>query len=201
MKLLISTPSARDYKFQFATSMMNLMNYVNGKGVNGDRNVTLHLQMQANASLLSAARENAFQMAIDEGFDYLLMVDDDMIFPVDTVDRLMGHGKDVVAVNYISKGPGGLPTAMNDDGKVFSAGKAGLEEVGWIGLGVCLVRMAAVKDIPAPRFEVVWLPETKTYLGEDYHMSEILRRHGVALHIDHDLSHDVGHIGDYVYRE
>lgn len=200
MKLLIATPSGRDYKFQFATSLLNLMNYINGRGVNG-KPAHLIMHLLSNASLLPDARQKSIQAAIDQECDYILMVDDDMQFPPDVVDRLQAHGVDVCAANYIAKGVGGKPTAMNDDGKIYSKDKSGIEEVGWIGLGLCLMRIAAIKDIPPPWFEVVWLPETKSYLGEDYFYCETLRRHNVKIHIDHDVSHDIGHIGDYAYRE
>jgi hypothetical protein len=85
---------------------------------------------------------------------------------------------------------------------VSSIGKTGLQEVGWVGLGCCLLKLTdAVRAIKRPHFEVVWLEDTQSYLGEDYMFSEKLRHAGIKLWIDHDVSQQIGHVGDFKYTE
>lgn len=201
MKLLVASPSNRDICPSFMVAMMNLHLRLHAIGVNGKKcEVIMHLL--ANSSLLSAARQNALDAAIKENCTHLLMLDDDMVFPSDVVDKLTVHDLDFVAANYVSKGPTGKPTAVGLDGKIYSCGKTGIEEVGWVGLGCCLLKLTdEIKAIPRPHFEVMWLEETSSYLGEDYYFCEKLRHNGIKLHVDHDVSQEIGHVGDYKFTE
>lgn len=170
---------------------------VNGVPLNG-----LTMDWRAQSSLLSAARQSVLDAAIKDGATHLFMIDDDMQFPRDVVDRMAAWDKDFVACNYVSKGAASAPTAIGMDGKIYSSGKTGLESVGYVGLGCCLLRLNdAVKAIPAPMFEVQWIDEKQSYLGEDFFACEKLRYHGIEIYIDHDLSNEIGHIGDFVYTE
>jgi hypothetical protein len=83
---------------------------------------------------------------------------------------------------------------------INSYGKTGLEEVYRVGLGMCLIRLDVLKNIPAPLFEVKWLPEHNTYQGEDVYLCNALRNKGIKLYVDHTASNLVGHIGDYSYE-
>lgn len=47
--------------------------------------------------LTPAAREALADAALKEGMDYIWMLDDDMIFPMDTFQRLYNHNVDIVA--------------------------------------------------------------------------------------------------------
>lgn len=201
MKLLIGTPSSRDWKFEFSISMLNLTNYLGRKGVNGQPcKVDMHLL--AAASLLPAARQAIFDHAVSGGFTHLFMVDDDMKFPRDIIDRFAKHDVDFVAANYVSKGDNGRPTAMGAGVTIHSAGVTGIKEVGWVGLGCCLLKMTdVIKAIPPPHFEVRWLPDRNAYLGEDLEFCEKMREKGVKIYVDHDVSHDIGHIGDKTWSE
>jgi len=50
---------------------------------------------------VDAARNQIFKIWLDKtDADYLLMVDTDMVLPVDTLDRLLHHDKDIVAGLY-----------------------------------------------------------------------------------------------------
>lgn len=202
MKLLIASPSNRPICSSFFVAMINLFNRINKIGVNGQEcQVEMHLL--SNSSLLSAARQNSLDAAIEKNCTHLLMLDDDMVFPGDVVDTFLSRDVDFVAANYVTKGPDSKPTALGESGKrVSSLGKNGIEEVGWVGLGCCMLRLTdEVKAIKRPSFEVVWLEETQTYLGEDFFFCEKLRHAGIKLYIDHDVSQKVGHVGDYTYRE
>lgn len=202
MKLLIAANSNRAICPSFVVALINLFNRLNKIGVNGQPcEVVMHLQ--SNSSLLSAARQNALDSAIKDSCTHLLMLDDDMVFPGDVVDTFVSRDVDFIAANYVTKGLDSKPTAMGDGGKrVHSLGKTGVEEVGWVGLGCCLLRLSdAVKAIKRPHFECVWLEETQTYLGEDFYFAEKLRFGDVKLWVDHDVSQKIGHVGDYTYRE
>lgn len=200
-RLCIAVNSNRDLKPAFVNSLLNLQQKIILKGINGTFPVVLDLHMLSAASLLSAARQKALDHAIATYADYLLLLDDDMSFPGDVVDRLIAHDVDVVGANYVSKGTGSRPTAQGHDGEVSSKDKTGIEEVGYMAFGCSLIKVNAVREIAGPHFEVVWVPEKGSYLGEDNFFCEKLRWAGIKLFVDHDVTHDVGHIGDFQYKE
>jgi hypothetical protein len=130
------------------------------------------------------------------GATHVLWLDTDMTFPPDTALRLLSHDADVVAANYVSRTARPRPTAMRDGECVSSIGATGLEEVNHVGMGVFLMKASVVANIPSPRF---WYStETET---EDVYFCRLLRAAGITISIDHDLSHEVGHVGQHTYRE
>ena len=75
----------------------------------------------------------------------------------------------------------------------------GLDIVDSVGLAVCLMRTDVVADLPRPWFRH-GLTATGGDLGEDITFCRALTQAGHAIWIDHDLSQEIGHIGQYTYR-
>src|SRR5205823_14092800 len=74
-------------------------------------------------------------------------------------------------------------------------GSTGLEAVAATGLGCCLVQADLVRQISPPRFMIGWVPDDHAHLGEDLYFCRKLTGAGATIYIDHDLSHEVTHIG------
>lgn len=130
------------------------------------------------------------------GATHVLWLDADMAFPPDTALRLLKHGVDVVAANYVTRVAPSRPTAMRDGQCVSSAEATGLEAVEHVGMGAFLMKASVVSNIPSPRFWYSTATET-----EDVFFCRLLRAAGHSIYIDHDLSREVGHVGTYTYRE
>lgn len=130
------------------------------------------------------------------GATHVLWLDADMTFPPDAALRLLAHDRDVIAANYMTRTAHSRPTASRDGKPVFSHGERGTEFVDHVGMGVFLMRSAVVADIPRPRFWYSTPTET-----EDVYFCRLLRAAGTQIVIDHDLSNEVGHVGQYTYRE
>jgi len=103
IRLFITVPSNRDWKPQFALSLINLVMYVQAKGINGVP-VQLNLHALMQASLIPKARQMGIDAAIEDKADLVLMLDDDMTFPSNLVDQLASHGENFVAAPYVMKG-------------------------------------------------------------------------------------------------
>jgi len=151
------------------------------------------------ASLLPKAREMAVRHAQSIGSTHILFLDDDMGFEGNLLEMLLAADKDIVGVNYMTKSPiASKPTAYTLDNQLITGNDIlGVSEVGWIGFGAVLIRLGALVDIPAPLFEVRWLPESNDYLGEDLFFCKKVREHGLKIHLHHDIA--MKHIGDYPY--
>lgn len=130
------------------------------------------------------------------GATHILWLDADMMFPPDAALRLLRHDRDIVAANYVTRVPPSRPTAKRDGQCVSSLDATGLEAVDHVGMGVFLMKTSAVEGIPRPHFWYSTPTET-----EDVYFCRLLRAAGRTIYIDHDLSRDVGHVGQHTYRE
>lgn len=199
MKLLIAIPSARDWKVTFGSSLCGLIHNLCTNGIGGK-----HLAgfgMKSIQGGMCRARHNAVDEAINGGYTHLLFLDDDMCFPSDSVERLASHNLDIASANYARRHAGAIaPITLGLDGQpITSWGKTGIEEVGHIGLGLCLINIDSIKRLPKPLFAMPWDESRQAIWGEDMFFCCILRQNGVKIHIDHDLSLKVRHVGDFPY--
>ena len=195
MKLGICVPSGRDWKAAFGSSLIGLVRHLERSGVDYD------VFLQMGASVLPRARQKAVEWAKSINATHLLCIDDDMQFTPDCVQSLLSHDVDIVAANYVTKVARQPVTHGIDGAAVTSADKLGLQEVGWVGFGMVLIKLDAIKDIPAPLFEMRWMEERKDFIGEDFYFCGKVRAHGVKIYVDHDASQGLGHVGDCNYRE
>jgi hypothetical protein len=201
VRLYIAVSSCRDWKPQFGSCLLALHHHLLAEGLGG-RLRALEMKSSTQASCLSASRQSALTDALKRGFTHFLSLDDDMVFPQDTVEQLMRHGKAVITANYRRKQADKVAgVCMDLDGQILdSTGKSGLQEIGWMGGGCALFEIEAIKPVPAPHFEVVWSEEHQDYFDQDNVFSHKLRKHGVQIWCDHDLSQQVSHIGDYHFQ-
>lgn len=130
------------------------------------------------------------------GATHILWLDADMTFPPDAALRLLKHDLDVVAANYVTRVPPSRPTASREGQRISSRNVAGLEPVDHVGMGVFLMKTAVAESLTRPRFWYSTPTET-----EDVYFCRLLRAAGRAIYIDHDLSKEVGHVGQYTYRD
>jgi hypothetical protein len=196
MKILVAIPSCRDWKPSFGSSVIGLVHRACKSGLD------FNMYIMQGSSVLPKARQGAVRKAIEEGYTHILFLDDDMQFPQSLLDDLIKHNVDIVGINYTRKTDDPVTQTHGLDGQpVRSLGKKGLQEVGWIGFGAVLINLDAVKDIQNPLFETRWMPERNDFIGEDYYFCGKARTHGLKIYIDHDLSNQCAHVGDFSYRE
>jgi len=143
--------------------------------------------------------------AVQDGSDYVLWFDTDMRFPKDTLLRLLAHGKDFVAANYVTRQipPEPISFTLVDDGRKWARvpttkTSTGLEKVSGTGLGVALTStkmIKAVDDGNSPMFWFQYSIVNHTTLGEDIYFCIKCTHAGYDIFIDHDLSKEVRHVG------
>jgi hypothetical protein len=161
-----------------------------------------------NGTLIFDQRNNLAQAALEEESDYILWIDADMRFPKNTIERLLKHDKDIVGVNATTRTIPVKATAKmlevdaeNKENRwlqVLSKGKTGLQRVTSIGCGVMLVKRRVFEQTPKPWFWFYQIPGGKT-LGEDVHFCVAASDAGFETWVDHDLSQEIGHVGEYTY--
>ena len=157
---------------------------------------------------IAHARNIMARSAIDEGVDYLWMVDSDVVVPPCALVHLMSH-RAGVAMGWYVRG-------MSDDGTTcairrgcigfsdsYAAGE--LVEIGKAaepvvavkgnGLGCALFRPQVFQKVPKPWFKFVDHPDG-TAMGEDYWFCKQCADARVALYVDARVG--CGHIHDRV---
>lgn len=157
----------------------------------------------ASSSDITTGRHYLVKQAFAWGVDWLLWLDADMAFEPDALVRLLDRNVDFVGCNYRRKGPPHLFTASR--GKTIiettreRAVEMPVEQIDHVGLGLALVSAAAVGklDPPFPMFSFIPCGDG-TAEGEDAFFCMRLRSVGVPIHVDHELSLEVGHIGEQV---
>ncbi len=201
MKILVGVSSCRDWKPQFGVNfaMAIATALKNGHEVGIQ---TVDIMAGAAQSLLPQARQNILDHAVKNGHTHIVMFDDDMVFPPDVIIRLAKHNKQVVFPNVCQKLQNKISgVVLKDDlSRLDSTGRNGLERVPYGTLACTMIEVAAFASLPRPHFEVMWSPSAGIYIGEDHYFFKKLGLEGVEFWCDHDLTQDVGHIGDYQYR-
>lgn len=194
-RVFIGLPVAGGFTPQMVGSLLTLTQQ--NPGGHQLRFVTLH-----NESLISRGRNRLATMFLESGDDVLVMIDSDLEFPPDAIDRLIRHDRDFVGAPYTIKGtppmwtvrflPGAMPTYV-----------AGLMPVQYLPGGfVCIKRAVIERMCTADRRYMQrgeWIynlfqpyvttldGETPEYLPEDWAFCERAREAGYELFCDFDL--------------
>ena len=147
----------------------------------------------------STARNRIARQAMDEGFDYVLMVDSDTILPRDTVRMMLEEPVDVLAACCPHR-----PASNVYDGRI-NATKLGerdytdfytqadldalvaagvtREPIHGCGFGATMVRVGLFRELPWPWFSWTDYPDGNC-LSEDLGFCELCGEHGVGVWLD-----------------
>lgn len=195
----IGVPSTNTWIAEFGECLANMMAYSATAGGGGEDR-TLQL-INVKSSLLSQSRTRIVSDSLQNDCTHLLFLDSDMTFPPDTLNRLLAHKLPIVACNYLRKEIPAIPVteALDDSRCHTTKDKSGLEKIKHTGLGVMLIDLSVMKDVPEPWFPVTWHQLKKCYVGEDVYFATMLRKRGVDMWVDHDLSKSVTHVGVFEY--
>ena len=199
MRVIICVPSFDDWKADFALSLCGLLRYLDANPLSdGSRIESFVLNLRG--SVISRSRELLAEKALTLEADWLLWLDSDMVFPPDTLHRLLASGQGVIAANYPRReapgagGPAGV-AVLHKENALLGWDGAGLREVSACGLGVFLVRCDLIRPLRRPLFghsdRQIFGGEV---VGEDVYFCAQLTKAGHRIVIDLELSRQIGHI-------
>lgn len=165
------------------------------------------IPLQVEGSLLASQRTTLVQQALEMDATHICFVDSDMRIPENIFARLMFHVKPetpVIAANCARRRMPVGPTAyrLGPQGKedVYTLPDShGLERVDCVGTGVMMIDAAVFSKIQQPWFATPWNAEMNQHMGEDIWFCKLLAKAGIPLYIDHDVSREVGHSGEWDY--
>lgn len=155
--------------------------------------------VRCESSKLASSRMDLARDALAQGADKILWIDTDMVFRPRHVRALLAHDLDIVAANYPKKIPSQESVCAALNGTVLQPGE-GVEEVAHVGLGLCVTKTEVFRRLEEPFFQFAWNPVTKDDIGEDVYFCRRARAAGFKVHVDHDASKGIGHVGRFNYQ-
>lgn len=204
MRIAVCLPCRDIVNTGFAYDLARLTAYIGATRVpKGDK---LHM-FTSQGTLIADQRQNLVAEALKVDADYVLFIDTDMRFPKDGFDRLLAHGKPIVAANYSTRRLPPVPVAFADEGckthTYTTDDKHGLEKVYAVGMGFMLIDTKVFRAMPAPWFQIGYSTKGDGgFFGEDVFFCHAAAKQGFDTYIDHDLSKEVRHIGqlEFTYQ-
>jgi hypothetical protein len=189
-RIAIAVPSGDMVHADFAMSLARMCALTQG----------LRLNIISNkSSIVAIARNNGVWLAQEFKADYLLFLDSDMMFPESTLWRLLMHRQDIVGATYSKRVPPYPTLGTVLPGEVAQT-PSGLIEMARIPTGCLLIRMAVFEKLSRPYFRFDENEETGDIIGEDYVFCDRARAAGFRIWCDPTLSHEIGHIGQQVFK-
>lgn len=159
-----------------------------------------------NGTLIGGMRNAIVRKARELECTHILWIDADMKFPPNAMERLLQRNKPVIGCNYprrrspVRPTAAHLPTEKFPKGQlIYQDGQTGIQEIQYMGMGVCLTEMTVFEALPEPWFMIGWNSQTGEDIGEDVHFFRSLPSIGCKVYVDHDLSAEVKHIGQHTY--
>jgi len=153
--------------------------------------------INAKSSLVALGRNQCAEAAKLAGATHMLFLDSDMVFPIDTMMRLLKHNKDIVGAVYSQRAAPFHPLGITFEGEHMHVTQ-GLKRMRIIPTGCMMIKMSVFDKLPKPWFTTKI--EGEKIMGEDYYFCEQVQKAGLEVWCDGDLSREVGHIGQRVYH-
>jgi hypothetical protein len=200
MKVAILTPVHGDPKTAYVRSLAEMLVYT------AEQRKDLTLRPRLGQGHLINNRNALAADALGWNADFVLWIDADTSFPAHSLVSLLAHDLPIVGCNCPTKTHPPRTTAFRaiSDGKfeaVFTteeiAKRTPIEEVTHLGLGLCLIAAPILAELEQPTFQAK--PGHRMNLGEDESLFERIRAKGGRIFVDHRLSLEVAHIGDYAF--
>lgn len=154
------------------------------------------------SSIITNARDNCMgeierMEAEGEVFDWLFWIDSDMVFPPETLLRLMSHGKAIIGCTYCRRTP-----PYDIHGKTLErkprdiSKEEGPIEVLGLPTGMLLVHRSVFTKFKKPYWRLHHSEETGMTYGEDYVFCAMAKAAGYKIWLDAQLSKEIGHIAE-----
>lgn len=161
--------------------------------------------LNVDSTMIEAARNILVDRFLRRKSDFLFFVDSDMLLPVNIIENLIQHDKDVVSGIYFGRSQMGethVMASVEVDGeyKPINSFPAGLIEVDAVGLGCCMLKKEVVEKVSdseydKPLFLNKFISRDKM-VGEDFYFCELLRKNGFNIFVDPAIQ--CGHIGGVI---
>jgi len=134
----------------------------------------------------------------EEHFTHLFFLDDDVMCPDGTIERLLKHDVDVASANYPLYINGRIHSCGYDWGtdekkkvKPYEIHTRGFREVGAIGLGACLIKRHVLSKVfKYPCYRMLYSLNYEMIQTDDITFSKFVKNAGFKIYVDFDIQCD-----------
>ena len=166
-----------------------------GGAIIGAKGLVIDMILRRSCDIVSN-RTFLVKASIEKGATHILFVDSDMIFPKDTIPRLLAHKKKIVGVRYkkrefpvewLYK-----PVGEESEKDIFT--------VKHVGTGLMLIDLSIFtgeKPLGSPWFNFGRDGQGALVMGEDVWFCNTAWEAGYEVWVDPTLK--IGHLGEYIY--
>lgn len=194
IKICLGLLSNRGFKGKTVLSLLSLIHF--------SKEYDFHFAFIDSGYTIAENRNYLAVQAVKNECDYLLMTDDDMIFPPQTLEILLSRKKEIIGMPYnvkILPKEGSNERARNNVTYLPDDTQEGeVIEVLAIGAGVILISIDVFKKMNQPFFGFDSYENGMTKVGEDSWFCYKAADLGYKIWCERTLT-GLGHIGDFIY--
>lgn len=196
-KVTIAVPTNRGLRPKMAQSLLDLVAH---------GGYDFHIVVAEEGYTIAENRNYIAVKALNNKSDYLLMVDDDMTFEPETLDKLIANGKDICGVAYHPRSETGQITKYLDETHIIRLEDPEVKkdpkyqtvfECHATGTGIILIKCDVFLKLPRPWFAFKTYDTGQIKLGEDWYFCELAKENGIKTWADPRIK--VGHLGEKEY--
>lgn len=195
-KVAILVPIRDTMYSQFSYSLSNLIKLSTLMGID------THLFFDSSTILINQ-RESLIKQAFEVSADWVLWLDNDMMFPPTTLVRLLAHKQNIVGCNYMKRAYPFKSVAYTDtsdwENWIPIKYEDDLVDAEAMGMGCVLMKTDIFKKLNKPYFEYTYQPKSEDWGGEDFTLFKKLNKLGYEVKVDMNLSNEIHHIGTFAY--
>lgn len=191
MKIAIAMACNRGIQPKTVTSLLEMITY---------SDYEYYFVIATEGYTISENRAYCVAQARQNNCTHLLFIDDDMIFPKDTLEKLINHQKEIIGVVYHSRKFPPEPVVVLENGKVVKEKDLKSKELlkcQHIGAGIMLIDLNVFNKIDKPYFNTETHESGFTLMGEDAWMCRQARKKGIDIYCDPQIH--IKHIGNHNY--
>ncbi len=199
IKILLGIPTNRLIKPKTVQSLLDMVAY---------SKVQYHIIVAQEGFTIAENRNYLAFQALKNNCTHLLFVDDDAVFPANSLEVLLAHNKDIVGLAYNSRTlPLTTNTALMDEQgnymhpDTIPPWKAQMPDHVFkcyaLGGGTLLINTKVFEVIDKPWFNFEIEETGKIKIGEDAWFCNQAKKKGYDIWCDPRIK--TGHIGDYIY--
>lgn len=194
MKVLLGMPCMRSIPFKTVVSLLRTAQ----KGAVEP--------FMVEGSLVYDSRDAIAKFAVENGFDYVLYVDSDMVFDSEDLIKLMRHDADICSGLYVTRNGESNNVCYSEvitrrrfpsrESKLITdMATTGYGQISACGFGFCLIKIDVIKTL-FKHYKSLFEP--KWGVGEDVAFCLRAQKYGYKIFIDRDVK--LGHVGDIEYK-
>jgi hypothetical protein len=205
IQVAICTPTAGMVKATYSAALLHMVGYYLQHQVFEGQEQSMSYNCVIGSNIGQQRDELVEDSLNDPNNTHVLFIDDDMGFHSDCLNLALSRRKPVVLANYRRKAQPWPFTCRKIDERgavevVTDELTTGLEEIDFGGFGFCLIEVGVLQVLKRPRFMPRWIEHQQLMSTEDYPFFTEVKKLGIPVYVDHDLSKKVTHIGDFAYR-